>query len=196
MLKHVHITDIQEQIIIGAVLGGCSLIKQPKGKNYYLSMRSSDCMWLKYKMAELYNCFQSTEFSCQVKTYRCNTICLEELSYFYKLLYKDGKRYASSSILEKLRDIGLAIWFIETGGWAGRNRKNAYINTTLLGLESSYIVENYFNSLHGINCKLHIGKNRMKVLFSVPSSEKLMKIILPKYPNYLIQKIEREGLTS
>ncbi len=187
----IKLTDIQEQIIIGCVLGGCSLSKQSKGKNYYLAMRSKDILWLKYKMEELYNCFETTEVSRQNITYMCNSHCSESFTCFHEMLYKNGKRDVTTHLLDKLKDIGLAIWFIEAGGWGGRDRKNAYINTTLLSDNSSEIIKDYFNSMIGIRCSINTAKDRRKILFSVKGTEKILKLILPKFPPFMLQRIEK-----
>jgi len=188
-------TDIQQQVLIGTVLGGSSLIKQPKGKNYYLTMRSQDSLWLKYKIAELHNYFMSADLSQYGKTYCCNTICLDEFTLYREKLYKNNKRFASEKILDRINDLGLAIWFIEGGGWAGRNRKNAYINTTMLS-SSSDVIWNYFQNILDFECCLHVSKNRQRLLFGVKSSQKLMSIILPKYPDFLIQRLTQSTLLN
>lgn len=188
-------TDIQQQVLIGSVLGGSSLIKQPKGKNYYLTMRSQDSLWLRYKIAELYNYFMSAELSQYGKTYCCNTVCSSEFTLYREKLYKNNKRFASEKILDRINDLGLAIWFIEGGGWAGRDRKNAYINTTMLS-SSSDVIWNYFKNILDFDCSLHVSKNRQRLLFGVRSSQKLMSIILPKYPDFLIQRLTHSTLLN
>ena len=190
-MKKLNFSDIQKQIIIGSILGGCSLSKQPKGKNYYLSMRSKDLLWLRYKMEELYNCFETTEVSRQNVTYICNTQSSESFTEIYNVLYKDGKRHITTKLLDNLKDIGLAIWFIEGGGWGGRGRKNAYINTTLLSEGSSELIEDYFNSMSGIRCSINCARDRKKILFSVKGTEAILRIILPKFPPFMIQRMEK-----
>lgn len=180
--------DIQEQVIIGTVLGGSSLVKQARGRNYHLAMRSRDELWLKYKIKELEGFFTSGDLAKQNRTYRCNTSCSPELTQMYHRLYRDGKRYASEELLNNLRDIGLAIWFLEGGGWAGRNCKNAYLNTTMLG-DSTELILTYFNNME-IKCSLNKTKNRQKVLFSVKGTEKLLRVIAPKFPPFICDRLK------
>lgn len=180
--------DIQEQVIIGAVLGGSSLIKQPKGRHYYLMMRSKDPLWLQYKIAELHNFFSSSELSQQNNTHRCSSICSKEFTELHQKLYCGKKRFISIGILDKFRDIGLAIWFLESGGFTGRNRKNAYLNTTLIK-DTSYLACDYFNSMD-IKCKVHKTKERQKILFSVQGTSKLLRIIAPKFPNFIYERMK------
>lgn len=180
--------DIQEQVVIGAVLGGSSLVKQPKGLNYCLMMRSEDPLWLQYKIAELHNFFSSSELCKQNSTYRCSSICSKEFTALYQKLYCGKKRHVTIDVLENFRDIGLAIWFLESGGFTGRNRKNAYINTTLIG-DTSNLVCDYFNSMD-IKCKIHVTKERQKILFSVQGTNKLLKIIASKFPDFIYNRLK------
>jgi len=181
-------TDIQEQVAIGAVLGGSSLIKQPKGRHYHLMMRSKDALWLQYKIAELHNFFSSSELSQQNRTYRCASICSQEFTDLHHKLYFGKNRCVSTDVLDKFRDIGLAIWFLESGGFTGRNRKNAYINTTLIK-NTAYLACDYFNSMN-IKCKINKTKERQKILFSVQGTSKLLKIIASKFPDFILDKIK------
>lgn len=181
-------TDIQEQVLIGAVWGGSSLVKQPRGRNYYLTMRSKDPTWLHYKIAELCNYFTSSELTKQYSTYRCSSVCSNEFTECYERLYCNGKRCITEPVLEGMRDIGLAIWFLEGGGWAGRDRKNAYINTTLLR-ENTPLALDYFNSL-GMTCALNKTKGRQKILFSVPGTKKLFRVIAPRFPNFVCERLK------
>jgi len=66
--------DWQEQIIIGTVLGGSSLTKPPKGKNYYLSMRSKEELWLRFKMGHLQSYYKEFDLQSYNGTFRANTV--------------------------------------------------------------------------------------------------------------------------
>lgn len=189
-------TDLQQQVVIGAVLGGSSITKQPRGKNYYLSMRSKDSVWLQYKIAELHNYFYSASLAQQNNTYRCNSICSTEFTKLYEMLYRKNLRYVSEDILNKVQDMALAIWFIEGGGWAGRNRKNAYLNTTLLGKEGTETVQKYLNDICDIPCNVNKNKQRRKVLFTVKGTAKLIAVIGHRFPPFYVERIKRAPIAE
>jgi hypothetical protein len=175
------LSDRQRDIVIGTVLGGSSLVKVQKGINYYLSMRSSNLEWLQYKANELAGCFGERVFQYN-KTYRYISCCSIVFTDLYHLLYKDNKRYITDDILSLLKDIGLAIWFLEGGGTTGRNKKNAYLNVTKL---SNYkVVTDYFNSLD-MTCKLHGNR----IVFSINGTGNLMKVIAHQIPVFLHNRI-------
>jgi len=179
----------QKEIIVGTVLGGSSLVKPPLGKNYHLSMRDSNNLWLLYKIEELQGCFRNNNLIKDGKTYRCSSICSEAFTELYKTLYKDGKRHITNEIIEPMHDIGLAIWFIDGGGMTGRNKKNAYLNSTKFGMDGSKMISDYFNSME-IGCNINQSNERIKVLFTVEGTERFLKIVTPAFPPFMIHDEE------
>ena len=181
--------DFENQIIIGTILGGSSLVKPPKGKNYYLSMRGQNENWLKYKMAEMPSLFQKNSVRLYGKTYRANSSCSKSLSKIKKSLYDENRRIISMEILDRLRDIGLAVWYLDGGSKTGRERKNAYINTTKFGKDGSQIIQKYFSEV-GMNCTINKDGERTKVLFSVEGTEVLFKTIAHRFPSFMYYKLK------
>ena len=180
--------DFEHQVLIGTVLGGSSLIKPPRGKNYYLSMRNKNDLWLKYKMAEMPTYFKNPVLNFYSGTYRCNSSCNETLTSLKEHLYEGNKRTIKSEILDSLWDIALAIWFLDGGSKTGRGKKNAYINTTKFGKEGTQIVLDYFNSL-GMTCNVNKDANRFKVLFTVEGTIKFLKTIAHRFPTFMYYRL-------
>lgn len=176
------------QVLIGTVLGGSSLVRPPKGKNYYLSMRNKNEMWLRYKMAEMPSFFKSPTLHKYGSTYRCNSSCSEMLTELHHSLYEGNKRKISMDVLDSLHDIALAIWYLDGGSKTGRNRKNAYINTTKFGKEGTETILQYFNEL-GMFCNLNRDGSRMKILFTVDGTEKLFRVIAHRFPNFMYHRL-------
>lgn len=180
--------NFQTQVFIGTVLGGSSLVKPPKGVNYYLSMRSQNQDWLTYKMAEMPNYFYHFKLHKYGNTYRCNSCCSDDITNLYDELYEDGKRKIKMSLLDTLTDTGIAMWFLDSGGKTGRDKKNAYINTTKFGEDGSLIVMQYFNEI-GMPCNINHDGKRLKVLFSVNGTTALLKTIAHRFPTFMFYRI-------
>lgn len=179
---------VQDQVLLGTILGGSSLIKPPKGVNFYLSMRSQNEDWLLYKMLEMPAYFSETNLHWYTNTYRVNSCCSERLTSFHTNMYEGSKRKITMHILDPLRDIGIAIWYLDSGSKTGRDRKNAYINTTKFGEDGTQIVEQYFNEV-GIPCRINRDDTRMKVLFTVDGTVELFRVIKPCVPKFMLDKI-------
>lgn len=180
--------NFQSQILIGSVLGGSSLVKPPKGVNYYLSMRSNNDKWLMYKIAEMPDFFSNCNISCYKGTFRCNSCCHKKITEFHETLYENSKRKIKMDILDILTDTGIAVWFLDSGGKTGRNKKNAYINTTKFGQEGSELIKKYFNEI-SIPCNINHDGNRLKILFTVKGTEDLFKVIAHRFPTFMFDRI-------
>lgn len=173
--------SFSEQIIIGTVLGGSSFVKPKTSKNCYLSMRDKNKDWLIYKMAELEKYFPNQSLLQYGITYRCNSICSEELTKLKNILFVENKRYITMDLLDSFKDICLAVWYLDNGGKTGRNKKNAYINTTKFGGVGTKIIRKYFCEI-GMSCEIYKETNREKIVFSVQGTEKLFKTIGHCFP--------------
>lgn len=178
-------TNRQRQIVIGTVLGGSSLVKPAKGTNYYLAMRSTNADWLHYKMSELSELYKSDNLIKDDNTYRCNSTSSPLFTELQQELYVEGQRKVSIDLLDTMMDIGLAIWFLDSGSKMGRGRKNAYINTTKLGEASTQTVLEYYRSLE-IDCGICKSQNRLRILFGVDGTDRLFKIISPCVPEFML----------
>jgi len=180
--------DFQHQILIGTVLGGSSLVKPPKGKNYYLSMRGKNEMWLNYKMAQMPDFFKSGSVHKYGNTFRCNSSCSSILTDIKDVLYDGNKRKVAMEVLDSLRDVALAIWFLDGGSKTGRGKKNAYINTTKFGEDGTKIVMQYFNEVE-MSCNVNRDGKRLKILFGVESTVSLFKVIAHQFPPFMYNRL-------
>jgi hypothetical protein len=183
----------QDQILIGTVLSGSSIVKPPEGKNCYLSMRDKNSKWLQYKMEAMTNYFKSPKIHRYGNSFRCNSVCCPRLTELRKALYRDNERFISHEILDPMQSIGLSIWYIDGGGKTGRGRKNVYLNTTKFGEEGSKIICEYFQAIFSPKwggCSINRnGDNRWRVLLDVKASLKFLSIIASDLPTFMLHKM-------
>jgi len=181
-------TETQRDIVIGTVLGGSSIVKPPRGVNYYLSMRSNNPLWLHYKMQELEGFFQNDQLRLEKSTYRCNSICNEEFTELHDIAYAEKDRTVSDELLHPLKYTALMVWYLDGGGRCGRGNKNIYLNTTKLQEEGTDIVLDYFNSMY-MTCTKSVTKKRIRVIFNIEASEKYARIIEDAVPLFMIDQL-------
>ncbi len=91
-------------------------------------------------------------------------------------------------ILDPLMDIGIAVWFLDGGGKTGRGKKNAYINTTKFGEDGTETVIQYFHDID-MPCNLNRDGDRLKVLFTVKSTETLLATISHRFPSFMYHRV-------
>jgi len=197
MKPKLEFTNWQKNIITGTVFGGSSLLKQKNAVNYQLHMAHQNSMWLKYKIQELADCFtldttkpikecpiitkKNNKIVRVSKTFRCQSRALEALTEMHDLLYDGDQRIVTAHTLYPLQDIGLAVWFLESGGRTGRDYRNLFLNSTRLGEKSTDFVVTYFNEM-GIECHKYTAPHRIRIIFSTDASEKFLKIIAHRIP--------------
>jgi hypothetical protein len=121
-------------------------------------------------------------------TFRANSACSPVLSEFQSRVYCGNRRVISMEILDSLRDIALAIWFLDGGSRTGRDKKNAYLNTTKFGEDGSQIVLRFFNEV-GMPCNINRDGDRLKVLFTVEGTVMLLKTIAHRFPEFMYNRL-------
>lgn len=177
----------KRQIIIGTVLGGSSIVKPQKGVNYYLAMAGKSEMWLQYKMKELDDVFPRITLNKDGNTYRCTSKCSTDLTELYGEIYKDGMRDISAETLDSLRDIALAIWFLDGGGKTGRGKNNAYLNLTRMP-NSVDLITTYFCQMN-MHCSANKSKGRIRLVFSVEGTTNLFKTIAHRFESFMYHRL-------
>lgn len=180
--------DFEHQVLLGTILGGSSLVRPPKGRNYYVSMRSNNERWLQWKADSMPRYFKNQKMRLYGQTHRCNSSCCEELTELYSTLYSGNERRITMQILDVLQDTGLAVWFLDGGSKTGRGRKNAYLNTTRFGYEGTQIVQQYFTEVE-MDCTINRDKDRWKILFTVEGTVCLLKTIAHRFPNFMYDRL-------
>ena len=181
------ITDWQKQIIFGTVLGGSSIVKPKGGRNSYLSMRGKDAYWMEYKSQELHNLASPTPFLIENenKYFRWHSLCYPEFNEYHDLFYADGKKKVEMEILNQLRDIGLAIWFLE----GGKVEKNTVVfNTNAFRQEGTELICRYFNEID-IKAKPQFKKTSCRVVLVPVASKRFVQVIGHRVPAFMVHRL-------
>lgn len=172
----------QQQIIYGTVLGGSSIVKPPKGKNCYLSMRGKNDKWLEYKFLELKGIFTDAPFTIE-KTFRLHSMCLPMFSELKNIFYKGNERCLKGICLESLSDAAFAVWFGDAGRWV---KDRIIMNTHIWGKNGTKIIKNYFKSF-GHQPKIIQDMGYYRVSLDPIGSKWFWKIAEPQLPLWFLE---------
>lgn len=176
------ISDWHKQIIIGTVLGGSSLVKPKKGRNCYLFMRSADVNWLKYKATELDNLASQRPYTQEGNTLRWHSNCYPVFTEYYDLFYKNGKKAITMEVLDSLRDIGLAVWY----GDSGRVKKDSIIlNTNKFGEEGTSVISQYFIEAGIGETKMAKERKYIRLILTPEATERFLLIVANRIPDFM-----------
>jgi hypothetical protein len=172
------ITSRQRAIIIGTILGGSSVVKPKKGKNCYLSMRSKDLSWLKFKAKELHNLATKDPITSE-KTYRWHSICYPLFNEFEEMFYENKERKLNSDVLNLLQDTSLGVWYKDCGSLS---KNQITLNTHIWGKEGTEKILEYFDSLEW-DSEIIRERNNYRIKLSENSSNEILKM----YNNLMVQ---------
>jgi hypothetical protein len=183
--KEIPITVTQRQLILGTLLGTSSIIKPKAGRNAYLQMRerkSGDLNWIRCKAADLSSMARPHAFAEDKDSWHWASVANPTWNKFQDLCYKDGKKSVSMEWLDQLMDQGLAVWFLDKGYKSGNQ---AHLRTAWFGEEGNNVIAKYFNEV-GLECGVKCERNVRHIAFSEYGTIQFMKLILPKFPKYLL----------
>lgn len=180
------ITDWQKQIIMGTVLGGSSIVKPKKGRNSYLFMRSRDKEWLYYKANEMKNLCSERPFTTEGNTLRWHSNCYPIFNDLHEQLYVNGEKTIGMSILDSLRDIGLAIWY----GDSGKTQKGrAIINTHKFKEKGTKIVAQYLKEVGIGDSDIVKERENCRLRLTTEATKSFFMIIAHQLPEFMQSKI-------
>lgn len=171
-----NLTRRQEQIIIGTILGGSSLVMS--GKTPHLMMRDRDEVWLRYKANELESLSTSNSLTIG-PTCRWHSISHPGLIPFYQKFYIDKQRALDIAAFELLYDTALAVWFKDCGYIT---KGNVVFNTNIWGETGTEVCVEYFNVI-SYNTTIIKQRGNYRIHLDDRSSEKFLKMIDPCFPN-------------
>lgn len=176
-----NLSSRQLQVIIGTILGGSSLAKTKKGKNFYLMMRDKNSSWMQKKVGELIS-LGKNEIVMRDGTNRWCSRCLNKLTELSKFFYKNKKRELRAEILDSLMDIGLAVWYLDC---ASIINDKIVFNTNIWGEKGSKKIVKYFEIID-YQTKIIDVRHSIRVCFNEASTENLLKLINPCISEYNI----------
>ena len=193
----VSLSKIQEQVILGGLLGGSSF-KHYNKEEYSngIIMRHSYKQkdYIKYKNKLLGNLL------IHYKEYKVNnsygkekveawTYSNQAISKIYKLCTKKGRKYITKEWLEKLNWLGIAIWYMDDGSLnIGTKNPSIYFHTEGYSKEENEIIIDFFSSL-GIKSYLRHYKKYYFVAISTSDSNKIWDKIKTFIPNSMQYKL-------
>jgi LAGLIDADG DNA endonuclease family len=180
--------DNQRQILLGTLLGNGYICQG--SKNCYLCMRHSvkHLPWLEGKGEWLNDYASATPWHISGTTATWRSKSDPIFTELKKFCYPNGKKEVCMEWLDQLRDVAIAVWYGDSGALIGRKFRNACLRTQSFGLEGNRIIERYFNEV-GIPCNLNKSRNSYIIVFTVPGTTTLIKMISPVSPGSIFNKL-------
>ena len=176
-------------ILIGMVLGDSYIgVNKAKTLAYLETLhKGSHKPYLIWKQRLINYKFETTfryKNNNGYDAFRFRTKLEKKLIYLRKDFYVNGKKRVKSNLLNRLTDLGLAIWYMDDGCLSlgrknGRiNRRNVFLNTQGFGLEGNVLIQKWLLSKYGISS--NINQNRgFRLRLNTSNTLKFIEIVSP-----------------
>lgn len=180
------------EVVYGSMFGDGGVYRSTKSRHFhYMECHSPNQReYIKWKYAVLFplgtnGIKESTRFHrIRLKNYTTLKFRTKNHSYFTRLrryFYVCGKKKINRRLLNKLTDVGLAVWFMDDGHCHKNN--NGYpqlnISTCDFSEKENDLIVSYFSEVWGINVRIHNRKKYPVLYFNKPNAVKFIKIIRP-----------------
>jgi len=192
------LTNKTKQILLGSLLGDGSLQKQKKSINALFRERhalsqKSYILW-KVKHLEFFDIKYKSGKRLDKRTnkyYFFIDIWSKThpiLTNYYKLFYPKGKKIITHKILDQIKLLGLAIWYMDDGYFRNES-KNIKLGTEGYTFNENKIILKWFIEKWNINPTIHKDRKNYYLFFNTEQTNKLLKIIVPFIPRPMIYKL-------
>jgi recombination protein RecA len=140
-----------EQIILGSVLGDAYVYKDKRYEGYGFIDKHN----LKEKN---YLLWKNSHLIFNFKVYTKYNICMIRkghpiFKYYRELFYKNGIKVLSFNILNKLKPLAIAVWFMDDGNFNYKTN-TLRLSTHCFGLEGNKMIKQWFNDGFSIDPKI------------------------------------------
>ncbi|MCD6255272.1 MAG: hypothetical protein J7J44_03245, partial [Deltaproteobacteria bacterium] len=181
----------QQQILLGTLLGDANISLLGKGSKYHilrLCHSNKQLEYLKWKIFMLQEFFRAElyvrhdEHGCR---YQINSISHPIFTELYNIFYSGGRKTLNRKILNKISELGLAVWFMDDGFLYGANKKkgwkgNLALSTSNFSRGEHELLVQWFKEKWGINAKIYTRSDGfLELHFPSNASRRFKKLISP-----------------
>jgi len=203
--REIKISPEENQIILGSLFGDMHCRIRDTCKNAQLEEAHSKKQksYLFWKIKQLknidfnYRITKNGAFHFESRTYSV-------LNPYRDIFYNNSKKMINNEVLDNLRELGLAVWYMDDGSY---NKKNNYcvIYTNCFSYGENKIIKEWFKKQWNISPNLHSCFKRNKrfyyIAFNKEETKKFIKIIKPYIHPSMNYKIgiyahEKNGKTN
>jgi len=191
------LTSIQNEIILGSLLGDGSLRKQGSRTNALFEVNHSfqyrdyvDWKW-QYLKEFVKTQPKSRKNNGNRIAYRFTTQSLPQFTEYYYKFYSGGKKIISPDII--LTSLSLAVWFMDDGS---KSRNSFYLNTQQFDLEDQNLLMNILERDFGIKSSLNRDKQYYRIRIRTESSVKFKNLVEPYILSCFQYKIDNDPVTT
>lgn len=197
--KHIELTEEQEDLLYGSLLGDMSISKTQKSYRPSISQGGNQEQYFDYK-CDVFKDLIGKPNKCKrydkrtkkyYNKYSVKLLANNIYKKFYNLLYKDGIKTITDKWLSHVTPLGLAVWFMDDGSNCGTIATNCFTKDECL------LIQQWIKSEYNIETTLQVQrkKNIQYVIYIRKKSRKLFyNIIIPYIIPSMLYKLKNWNL--
>lgn len=177
------LTGLQDQIIMGTLLGDADIAhKERNNCSLRIGHKGADRDYLLWKWGEL----KSTGLFTKSPRPRVGgfgslqwRLVSSQSSFFNQyreMFYPEGLKIVTQEVLDKLSDLGLAVWYMDDGG-LGDCGNRIFIHTQSFGIEGNRVIKDWFDERYGLHFQLHPCNGSRQVNLSLHRRGEVKKFL-------------------
>jgi len=191
--------NIQEQILIGTLLGDAYISKHPTGSKITISQKEKKYVELKARFFENIGGTYDIRISGYgTKMHRYYSHINPLFDKYYNLIWNENKRVIKDELLNKLSLFSLAIWYMDDGSRAhnSKQRDRAILDVSRYNLNDIKKIVKFFQKKFKYKISIQNYKKKYyKLVFNTESSQSFFKSIKTYVPSYMSRKLPEEFRT-
>lgn len=180
------LTEEQHDLIIGSVLGDANIRQRDKNCCFRVSHSKKQEKYLYWKYSLLKEFITTPIYSYKkmlknhiIETLDFSTFTHQVFNFYYKLIYKNGKKTVTRELLDMLNPRSLSIWICDDGSF-GTKQPYIILCTNSYSLEEHNIIKKYFEEIWNLSPTIGFRDKKYYYLrFKQKDTEKLINIIRP-----------------
>lgn len=168
-------------VLTGMVLGD-GFIYQQKGRKYpNLTIEQTDYDLIQHKKSILEDITSvyvaERNRHDRSKTYRLQTKQHPQYKVMRDLIYRNGNRSITKTVLKALTPEGIAIWYMDDGSWQPRYN-TLRLHTDAYGLTGNEIIRDYFKEYHDVEFRIEkCGKENHNYRLVITNKDNIRKFV-------------------
>ena len=189
------VSSEEHDLIIGSLMGDASIRKRERNSCFGVAHSIKQRDYVHYKL-DILKDFKISEFyerKREINKREVHMIYLATrthpvFNYYGNLFYKDKKK-VTNEILGQLNSRSLAVWVCDDGSYSKKQRY-IILCTNSFSLEEHKLMKEFFKGKFGLDPTIGFRDGKYYYLrFKQEDTKKLIKIIKPFIPEFMIYKI-------
>ena len=179
-LSKIMLTDEQEQILLGSILGdGCVLDRTSRNPIYTETHSIHQLDYLNWKQTRLYPFVNKVTIGHKGVDAQIRSVALHQLKYYRKVFYPDDKKIVPVETLEWLDALAIAVWYMDDGSIT-KESGIIRIATCSFDMRTVGMLQGWFAAKYGILCYVRTDKGKYPTLvIQKESNDKFLKLVEP-----------------